>query len=134
VLLVRGADLRRRRDGSEYLKLTLGDRSGSVSAVVREELAAALRSSPLPGEPENPSRFFVAFLSARPTAAAIQAIEAQSFDPDKIWVSGQEAYLWCPAGAADTRLTNAFIEKRLGVSATSRNWNTVTKLVGLTGG
>ena len=41
VLLVRGADLRRRRDGSEYLKLTLGDRSGNLSAVVREELAAA---------------------------------------------------------------------------------------------
>ncbi|MDQ2895999.1 MAG: HD domain-containing protein [Actinomycetota bacterium] len=41
VLLVRGADLRRRRDGSEYLKLTLGDRSGSLSAVVREELDAA---------------------------------------------------------------------------------------------
>jgi uncharacterized protein (DUF1697 family) len=108
----------------------------SVSVVIRTaaELAAALRSTPLPGEPENPSRFFVAFLSARPTAAAIRAIEAQSFNQDKIWVSGQEAYLWCPAGAADTVLTNAFIEKNLGVTATSRNWNTVTKLVGLTGG
>ncbi len=41
VLLVRGAELRRRRDGSEYLKLTLGDRSGSLSAIVREELDAA---------------------------------------------------------------------------------------------
>jgi 3'-5' exoribonuclease len=41
VLLVRGAELRRRRDGSEYLKLTLGDRSGNLSAVVREDLAAA---------------------------------------------------------------------------------------------
>ena len=108
----------------------------SVSVVIRtgEQLVTALRSSPLPGEPENPSRFFVAFLSAAPAAAAIEAIGAQSFDPDKIWVSGQEAYLWCPAGAAETMLTNAFIEKRLGVTATSRNWNTVTKLVGLTGG
>jgi uncharacterized protein (DUF1697 family) len=108
----------------------------SVSVVIRTaaELAAALRSSPLPGEPENPSRFFVAFLSARPTAGAIRAIEAQSFDPDRIWVSGHEAYLWCPVGAADTLLTNTFIEKNLGVTATSRNWNTVTKLAGLAGG
>ncbi len=48
VLLVRGAELRRRRDGSEYLKLTLGDRSGSLSAVVREDLVAA-RETCAPG-------------------------------------------------------------------------------------
>jgi uncharacterized protein (DUF1697 family) len=107
----------------------------SVSVVIRTgaELAAALSSSPLPGEPENPSRFFVAFLAAEPTASSIKAIAAESFHPDQLWVSGREAYLWCPDGAADTKLTNAFLEKRLGVTATSRNWNTVTKLVSLTG-
>lgn len=106
----------------------------NVSVVIRtgEELAAALGASPLPGEPDNPSRFFVAFLSAPPAAPNVRALEAQSFDPDKIWLSGAEAYLWCPNGAADTTLTNAFLEKRLGVAATSRNWNTVTKLVSLT--
>jgi uncharacterized protein (DUF1697 family) len=57
-----------------------------------------------------------------------------SFDPDRIWVSGAEAFLWCPDGAGDTKLTNSFLEKRLGVTATTRNWNTVTKLVALTGG
>jgi uncharacterized protein (DUF1697 family) len=106
----------------------------SVSVVIRTgaELAAALSSSPLPGEPENPSRFFVAFLAGAPAASNIQAIEAESFGPDQVWVSGREAYLWCPNGAADTKLTNVFLEKRLGVTATSRNWNTVTKLVSLT--
>src|SRR3954469_17271396 len=34
VLLVREAELRRRRDGAEYLKLVLGDRTGTVAAVV----------------------------------------------------------------------------------------------------
>jgi uncharacterized protein (DUF1697 family) len=97
-----------------------------------DELAAVLGRSPLPGEPENPSRFFVAFLSAAPDADRVSAIEAQSFGADRIWVSGSEAYLWCPAGAGDTALTNNVIEKRLGVTATSRNWNTVNKLVSLT--
>ena len=41
VLLVRGAELRRRRDGGEYLKLTLGDRTGSLSAIVRNDLGPA---------------------------------------------------------------------------------------------
>jgi 3'-5' exoribonuclease len=35
-LLVRDVEVRRRRDGSEYLKVTLGDRTGSVCAMVWE--------------------------------------------------------------------------------------------------
>jgi 3'-5' exoribonuclease len=41
VLLVRDTEYRRRRDGSEYLKLTLGDRTGSVPAVIRDGVDAA---------------------------------------------------------------------------------------------
>ncbi|MBV8430622.1 MAG: hypothetical protein JO244_05635 [Solirubrobacterales bacterium] len=33
-LLVREIELRSRRDGGEYLKLTVGDRTGSVPAVI----------------------------------------------------------------------------------------------------
>ncbi|MGB0096960.1 MAG: HD domain-containing protein [Solirubrobacteraceae bacterium] len=40
-LLLRDVEVRRRRDGGEYLKLLLGDRTGSVPAVVWEEVAAA---------------------------------------------------------------------------------------------
>ncbi|MEA2159898.1 MAG: 3-5 exoribonuclease [Solirubrobacteraceae bacterium] len=38
-LLVRDAEVRTRRDGSEYLKLQLGDRTGSVVAMVREDVS-----------------------------------------------------------------------------------------------
>jgi uncharacterized protein (DUF1697 family) len=113
------------------------DRFGlTVSVLIRTgaELASAIRGTPLPGEPENPSRFFVAFLSAQPDAAKVSAISSESFGSDRLWVTGREAYLWCPNGAADTKLTHAFLEKRLGVVATARNWNTVTKLTALTEG
>jgi 3'-5' exoribonuclease len=40
-LLVRAVETRRRREGGEYLKLTLGDRTGSVSAVVLDGVDAA---------------------------------------------------------------------------------------------
>ncbi len=55
-LLVRAAELGRRRDGQEYLKLTLGDRTGSIPAIVREDIEAA-RTLCRPGE--------AVFLSAR---------------------------------------------------------------------
>ncbi len=107
-----------------------------VKVVIRTaaQLTDVAERSPLPDGPENPSRFFVAFLSAAPGPAAVSELESMSFDPDRIWVSGAEAFLWCPDGAGDTKLTNSFLEKRLGVTATMRNWNTVTKLVALTGG
>jgi 3'-5' exoribonuclease len=41
VLLIRSAALRRRRDGDEFLKLSLGDRSGRVTALVTDDLAQA---------------------------------------------------------------------------------------------
>ena len=106
-----------------------------VKVVIRNgsEIADVIKRSPLPDGPENPSRFFVAFLAAAPAPETVRTLTSISFDPDRIWVSGAEAFLWCPAGAADTKLTNNFLEKRLGVTATSRNWNTVTKLVTLTG-
>ena len=40
-LLVRDAELKRRRDGREFLKLLLGDRTGSVVGVMREGIDAA---------------------------------------------------------------------------------------------
>ena len=41
VLLVRDREVRTRRAGGEYLKLALADRTGSVSAVIREGVAEA---------------------------------------------------------------------------------------------
>jgi 3'-5' exoribonuclease len=48
VLLVRESELRSRRDGTEYLRLSLGDRTGSVVAIVREDVAG-LRALCAPG-------------------------------------------------------------------------------------
>jgi 3'-5' exoribonuclease len=41
VLLVREAERRQRRDGGDYLRLQLGDRTGAVACMVWEELAEA---------------------------------------------------------------------------------------------
>jgi 3'-5' exoribonuclease len=41
VMLVKDVEPRRRRDGAEFLKLTLGDRTGSVGAMVWEGVAEA---------------------------------------------------------------------------------------------
>jgi 3'-5' exoribonuclease len=50
VLLVREAEVRSRRSGGEYLKLTLGDRTGVVAAVVWEDVEPAIELA-RPGRP-----------------------------------------------------------------------------------
>ena len=52
---------------------------------------------------------------------------------DELIVAGKDVYVYTPGGYGRTKLNNAFVERRLGV-ATTRNWNTVTKLCELTAG
>jgi uncharacterized protein (DUF1697 family) len=106
----------------------------SCAVMVRTgaELAAIQAGQPLGREPDEPSRYFVAFLAAEPAPAAAASLADADLGPEQAWVIGREAYLWCPAGAADTKLTSSFLERRLAVAGTARNWNTVRKLVALT--
>jgi 3'-5' exoribonuclease len=50
VLLVREAERRQRRDGGEYLRLQLGDRTGAIASMVWEELEG-IEQLALAGEP-----------------------------------------------------------------------------------
>jgi uncharacterized protein (DUF1697 family) len=43
-------------------------------------------------------------------------------------VGEQEVYLFCPNGYGRTKLSNAFLERKLDLTATTRNWKTVTAL------
>lgn len=96
------------------------------------DLAEAVSANPLGAEPDNPSRYFVAFLGAQPERAAVTELTTRSFEPERVWVSGSHAYLWLPDGIGRAKLSNNTVEKWLGVAATTRNWNTVKKLAGMT--
>ncbi|MEM7179783.1 MAG: DUF1697 domain-containing protein [Spirochaetota bacterium] len=41
---------------------------------------------------------------------------------------GKQIFLYCPNGYGKTKLANPFIEKKLGLVATTRNWKTIAKL------
>jgi hypothetical protein len=46
--------------------------------------------------------------------------------------SGQEIYIYYTNGVGNSKLTTDFMERKLKVSGTGRNWNTLTKLLELT--
>ncbi len=52
--------------------------------------------------------------------------------PEKLFIYGQEVYLYCPHGYGKTKLLKNFLENKLGIEATKRNWKMVNKLYELT--
>ena len=78
-------------------------------------------ASPPPGE--LPSR--------RRLAEAVRRLESAVVAPERLSVVGREIYAWHPDGVARSKLWGLLAGRQLGVTATARNWTTVTKLLEL---
>ena len=105
-----------------------------VRVIVRtaDELARVVAESPLP-EPEDGSRFLVAFLSGAPDPGAFREPELPEGSRERWWPRGAEVYVWCPDGLQNSPIMDHFGRHPLAVDVTVRNWNTVTKLAALAG-
>lgn len=77
---------------------------------------------------EDGTKVFVTFLSSKPQDVKVSDIQQHVVAPEKLVVRGEEVYLYCPNGYGNSKLSNAFIERKLGVEATTRNWKSVHKL------
>ena len=94
----------------------------------RDELAAAIEANPF-AVPANPKNLHVTFLSGEPDAAAREQIEAAELEPDRLAFAGREIYILYANGMGRSELAKQLGRAKLGVAATDRNWNTVTKLL-----
>ncbi|MFD8546154.1 DUF1697 domain-containing protein [Streptomyces sp. NPDC059649] len=98
----------------------------------RDELAAAVAANPFPQAVAEPKSLHVTFLSEVPAdTSRLDAIDQAAFAPDRFRLAGRELYLWCPDGIGRSKLAALVSRTPLGVTATARNWNTVTKLLAL---
>ena len=97
----------------------------------RDELAEVVAGNPLADVATDPKRYQVSFLSAEIDAEIVAALQALVAEPERLVVIGREAYAWHPEGVARSKLWNKLAGKGLGVSATARNWTTVTTLLGM---
>ena len=97
----------------------------------RTQLADVIKRNPLRKVADDPSRYMVSFLSAKPSAKVVRELAKVDVAPEQFIVSGREIYAWYPNGFQKARLGKVLSEQRLGVTATARNWNTVTKLLEL---
>ena len=60
---------------------------------------------------------------------AINDLKISQFKPDEATIDKSRIYIKYAVGAGKTRLDQKYIEKKLNLVATIRNWNTVTTLL-----
>ncbi len=77
---------------------------------------------------ENGAKVMLIFLKTLPSQKSINLLLEAIKAPEKLTIKGTEVYLFCSNGYGRTKLNNNFIEKQLGVSATTRNWRSVKKI------
>ncbi len=78
-------------------------------------------------------KLYVAFVSKELQGSAINDLKISQFKPDEALIDGNRIYIKYAIGAGNTRLDQKYIEKKLNVIATIRNWNTVINLLALYG-
>ncbi len=97
----------------------------------RDQLARIVEHDPLGPVAPDPKRYLVSFLDAELEPAAMASLTALVAPQERFAAAGVELYAWLPDGVARSKLWNAIASGRLGASATTRNWSTVTSLLAL---
>lgn len=115
----------------------IADRFGLDIAVVvrtRAQLARVVARNPFADVATDPKRYQVSFLDGTLTPDVVRKLEAAAGPAEAVVVDGREVYAWQPAGVARSKLWALLGGRGLGVTATTRNWTTVTKLLELADG
>lgn len=99
-----------------------------VMARTAGELAKIAARNPLLPRSADSAGLHVAFLKARPDAAARRAFSGRTFGDDEFVIRDTEVYLRYPHGVAASKMNAAIFEGGLGTPATVRTWKVVTRL------
>lgn len=94
------------------------------------QLENIIANNPFSKEATKDEAFFhVTFLAEKPTTYSHEFIEQKKQDDEDIAFADDAIYLYCPNGYGQTKLHNTFLESKLKVGATTRNWKTTKKLL-----
>ena len=96
----------------------------------KNDLELCFKNNPfLKGKDVDTKKLYVAFISKELSSSAINELKISQFKPDEAVIDGNKIFIKYDVGAGKTRFDQKYIEKKLNVTATIRNWNTITKLL-----
>lgn len=106
-----------------------------ISTTLRtlKQMRTIVDANPFADVAKVPAHFCVTFLSQAPTPSEIAPLHATPWHPELFNVAGSEIYTWHPNGQGKSALAVALGKLRLRGAVTTRNWNTVQKLLQMLG-
>ena len=100
-----------------------------VVVIGKPDLEDCLKNNPFLKEKDVDSKkLYVAFISTNLRSDSINDLRISQFKPDEASIDANRIYIKYAVGAGKTRFDQKYIEKKLNVTATIRNWNTVRQL------
>lgn len=103
-----------------------------VVVIDKEALEACFNNNPFLNEDDcDTKKLYVAFLSKELASGALNDLKISQFKPDEASIDKSRIYIKYAVGAGKTKLDQNYIEKKLNVIATIRNWNTISNLLAL---
>ena len=105
----------------------------TIPVMIREQadIERILKNNPFAGQYESHKEMHVLFLKEEmPDEKQEQLLEQQT-DDERFALHGREIYCHLRLGVADSLLGKGFIDRKLKIQITGRNWRTVEKLATL---
>jgi len=100
-----------------------------VLVIGKNDLEMCIKNNPFLKQKDiDTKKLYVAFISKELSSSAINELKISQFKPDEAVIDGNRIFIKYDIGAGKTRLDQKYIEKKLNVIATIRNWNTVNIL------
>ena len=137
------------QSGNIVLKSSLtdaGEVASSVRSLIEQEFGFAPETvalsvsdferaaarNPYKDEESTPKFLHLYFLDEQPTEPDLKRLEDRQAKTESFTLGSKVLYLHAPDGIGRSKLA-ADVEKALGVAATARNWNSVSKLLEMSG-
>lgn len=103
-----------------------------VIVLTAEKLRGIIQQNPFTKDKQKDiSYLYVTFLTDSPNEFDIKGILEKRSAGEEIEFGKNAIYLFCPGGYGQTKLNNNFLESKLKVNATTRNWKTANELLKL---
>lgn len=103
-----------------------------ILVMTKEELQKIIDENPFAKDSKKDlAALYVTFLASSPREFDRQDIEKVAREDEEIYFGSDAVYLFCPNGYGRTKLNNTFLERKLKLTATTRNWKTTNKLLQL---
>lgn len=125
------SELNKSRLEESVHELIARELGADITVIVRtpRQIGNIMKKNPFP--PSQRSKTYFTLLAEKPEPSRAKVFLSMGFSPDAVELVGDTLYTLYATKHSDSKFNNNVFEKKLGVCATTRNFNTMESLVKL---